>query len=88
MPASPPENLIAISQHARRRMCQRNIQKEELELVLLHGENVRDVGDGCLEVSIIFGGLLRRFGAVRFGIRAFRERRNAVSCSHDARNAG
>lgn len=45
-----PSNVC--SQHARLRMCQRSISKEELELVLRHGESVRDVGDGCLEVSI------------------------------------
>ena len=46
------DSVIVLSRHASLRICQRNIPRDDLELVLRYGESACDVGDGCVAISI------------------------------------
>lgn len=43
---------LRFSKHANKRARQRGTSKEDLQLVLEHGEIVEDVGGECLEISL------------------------------------
>jgi hypothetical protein len=46
------KDKLELSRHAKKRARQRGTKNEDLELVLEHGEFVKDVGGECSEISL------------------------------------